>query len=122
MNYPSSAPGPSRQNCQRQADPGYWRWLSSSGRRPRSVAACCIAGPLGGLIRPRGQQERDNRGCETGWILPAEKMAKFRQDHELGVWDAVREQSGVARVDHGVLSSLEDERAGADVRLPQTAG
>jgi hypothetical protein len=45
-------------------------------------------------------------------------MAQFREDDELGAWDAVREQVGVARIDHGVRGAMQDQRAGADACLP----
>jgi hypothetical protein len=83
--------------------------------RPPPVAGL---GSVAEWFAPRGQQERDDRVGETVWILPEEKMAQFREDDELGAWDAVREQFGVARIDHGVRGAMQDQRPGADACLP----
>ena len=65
-----------------------------------------------------GEQERGDRVHETVWVFPEEQMAQFREDHELRARDAVREQLAVARIDHGVRRSVQDQRACADARLP----
>ena len=65
-----------------------------------------------------GEQERGGRVHETVWVFPEEQMPQFREDHELRARDAVREQLAVARIDHGVRGSVQDQRACADARLP----
>jgi hypothetical protein len=49
-------------------------------------------------------------------------MAQVGEGHEPSVRDPVREQPSVARVDHGIRSAVQDQRARADARLPQVPG
>jgi len=49
-------------------------------------------------------------------------MAQFREGHEPGIRDAVREQLAVARVDHGVCAAVQHQRACLDAPLPQAPG
>jgi hypothetical protein len=49
-------------------------------------------------------------------------MTQLGEDHQLGARDAAREQPRVARVDHGVGATVQDQRAGLDAPLPQPSG
>jgi hypothetical protein len=69
-----------------------------------------------------GQQERCHRIGEAVWILPEKQMAQVREGHEPSVRDPGGEQPPVARVDHGIRATMQDQRARADAHLPQVPG
>jgi hypothetical protein len=49
-------------------------------------------------------------------------MAQVRKGHEPGVRDPRGEQPAVARVDHGIRVTMQDQRGRADAQLPQMPG
>jgi hypothetical protein len=74
------------------------------------------------LASASGPQERCHRIGEAVWILPEKQMAQVREGHEPSARDPVREQPAVARVDHGIRTAMQDQRARQDARLPQAPG
>ena len=78
--------------------------------------------PVAGVQHLPGRTFREQELCdrvhEAVWLFPEEQMAQFREDHKLRARDAVREQLAVARIDHGVRRSVQDQRSCADPRLP----
>src|SRR6202043_3778253 len=95
--------------------------LAGGGPDRRMRRSGLGGGPCGPLFPSARAQERGAPIGETVWVLPEQQMAQLWEYHELGAWDALREQLAVARVHHSVGVAVHDQRACVDAHLPQTA-